>query len=176
MKKVHGFVMFLLLFGAAAESKSLYLVRHGEKANDGTKDPVLTVEGQQRAQNLAHILSHAGISKVYATDYQRTQLTAKPLADLLGIEVTSYNPSQLPAFAEELKAQQDNVLVVGHSNTTPELAHLLSAKPMVKMGEEDFEFILQVVIEGEHRTLNVLKSLPNHVKKATAVTKTTHKN
>jgi hypothetical protein len=47
---------------------------------------------------------------------------------------------------------------------------------MVKMGEEDFEFILQVVIEGEHRTLNLLKSLPNHVKKATAVTKTTHKN
>ena len=161
MKKFYVLMIVLLLFGTIAQSKSIYLVRHAEKADDGSKNPVLTVKGQQRAQNLAAILSAAGISKVYATDYQRTQLTAKPIADLLGIEVTSYNPSDLTAFAEELKMQTDNVLVVGHSNTTPELAHLLSGKPVVKMGETDFDFIFQVVIEGDQTTLNVLKSVPS---------------
>ena len=115
MKKIFGLVVFMLLFAAVAQSKSIYLVRHAEKADDGTKDPVLTDAGQQRAKNLAVILSAAGIKKVYATDYQRTQLTAKPLADRLGITVTSYNPSDLTDFAEELKMQTDNVLVVGRT-------------------------------------------------------------
>ncbi len=160
MKKLFGLVVVMLLFGAAAQGKSIYLIRHAEKLDDGSKNPVLTLKGRQRAINLASMLSQAGITKVYATNYHRTQMTAKPMADYLGIEVTSYDPSELSRLAEALKAQDQNVLIVGHSNTTPMLTHLLSGKPMIKLEETDFDFIFQVVIEGEQTTLNILKSLP----------------
>lgn len=160
MRKLIGLVLVMLLFAAVAQSKSIYLIRHAEKLDDGSKNPVLTIKGQQRAQNLSGILSHAGITQVYATDYHRTQMTAKPLADYLGIEVTLYNPSKLQAFAEQMKVQDESVLIVGHSNTTPELTHLISGKPVIKLEESDFDYIFQVVIKGGQTTLNVLKSLP----------------
>ena len=47
------------------------------------------------------------------------------------------------------------------ADTTPELAHLLSGTPVIKMGESDFDFIIQVVIEGSQTTLNILKSIPS---------------
>jgi len=149
-----------LCFGV--EAKSFYLIRHAEKLNDGSKDPVLTLKGQLRAQNIAHILSHTGITKVFATEYQRTQMTAKPMADLIGVNVTSYNPSDLLAFAEQMHAQDESVLIVGHSNTTPQLVKLLSGEPVIKLTEADFDYIFQVVIEEGQTSLNILKSLPVH--------------
>jgi broad specificity phosphatase PhoE len=160
MKKLWVLSAVMLLLSSVVQSESIYLIRHAEKADDGSKDPMLTIQGQQRAQNIADMLSHANIQHVYATDYQRTQLTAKPLADYLGINVTTYNPSELTAFAEQLKQQKGNALVVGHSNTTPMLTHLLSGKPEIKLAETDFDYMFQVVIDGPHKTLTVLKSLP----------------
>ena len=160
MNKLFSFTVLLLLISFVVQGKSIYLIRHAEKLDDGSKDPALTTEGQQRAQNIADMLSQAKIQHIYATDYQRTQLTAKPMADFLGITVKSYDPRQIPAFAEQLKQQTGNALVVGHSNTTPLLTHLLSGKPVVDLAETDFDYIFQVVIEGEHTTLNIFKSLP----------------
>ena len=65
----------LFLLSSVVHSETIYLLRHAEKADDGSHDPVLTVQGQQRAKNIADMLSHANIQQIYATDYQRTQLT-----------------------------------------------------------------------------------------------------
>ncbi len=160
MKKV-VILLTMLLLSAVVQGKSIYLVRHAEKIDDGSKDPKLTAQGVQRAENLAQMLASSGITKVYATAYQRTQLTAKPLAEYLTTEVSTYDPSELSEFARHLKEQADNALVVGHSNTTPQLAHLLSGKPVISLDESDFDNVFQVVIKGDQTTLNVLKSLPS---------------
>lgn len=154
-------VVMLLCVVSTIQADTIYLVRHAEKVEDGSKDPVLTAAGQQRAENIANMLSHANIQHVYATDYQRTQLTAKPLADYLGTAVTSYDPRQLPAFAEVLKQQSGNALIVGHSNTTPMLTYLLSGTPVMGLDEVDFDNIYQVNIDADKTTLNHLKSLPS---------------
>ena len=67
----------LTSFAAMAEH-TIYLVRHAEKAKG--KDPVLTAQGKQRAENLAQMLQDAGVTRVYSTDYRRTQQTAAPSA------------------------------------------------------------------------------------------------
>lgn len=111
--------------GSKALSKEpdavVYLTRHAEKLAVG-KDPKLSDKGQQRAQALALKLVDVELDSIYSTDYQRTQMTAQPVAASKGLEVTSYNlPIKLLA-AKILKLHdKDNVLVVGHSNTTPEL-------------------------------------------------------
>ncbi len=159
--------MYKLLMGilliinlVTVNAKTIYLSRHAEKVGDGSKDPALTEQGQERANNLAKMLSTAKIEHIYSTNYRRTQLTAKPLADFLGIEVKIYNPRDLNAFAEILKQQQGNAWVVGHSNTTPMLTYLLSDQATFSLDEVDFDNLFQVVFGEEKTTLNVLKSLP----------------
>lgn len=160
MKKTVLLLLVLALFTVTAEAGTIFLIRHAEKADDGSKNPVLTAQGTNRAHNIASLLSAAEIKHVFATDYHRTQLTAKPLADLLGVSVTSYDPRNLAEFAATLKQLEGNVLVVGHSNTTPQLAKLLSGQDVKSMGESDFDDIYQVTLYGETAVVTMLKSLP----------------
>ena len=159
MKKY--FVLIGVFLSTQAYAATYYMLRHAEKIDDGSQDPVLTLAGQQRARNIANMLSTVGIKKIYATDYQRTQLTAQPLAALLGIEVMSYDPSDLPGFASKLKADDQSAMIVGHSNTTPMLTYLLSNQPVMNLDEVDYDNIFQVVLKDGLRSLQIIKSLPS---------------
>ncbi len=163
MKKHLYIFSLLLMFSMTVHSKTWYLVRHAEKVDDGSKNPVLTSQGEQRAKNIAGLLATAHIDAIYATDYHRTQLTAKPLAELLGLPVTSYDPSALPAFAEQLKTVPGNALIVGHSNTTPMLAYLLSGQPMINLDDVDYDNVFQITNNSEQTEVTLLKSLPSQV-------------
>ncbi|QBF84524.1 histidine phosphatase family protein [Shewanella maritima] len=106
---------------------TVYLVRHGEKQPG--RDPLLTIAGEKRAQTLATLFKDVKLTSVYSTNYQRTIHTATPTARLQGLVIQQYNPRALREFATELSAMPGKHLVVGHSNTTHELAKLLGAKP-----------------------------------------------
>ena len=139
----------------------IYLVRHAEKVKDDSKDPALTEVGYQRAANLADMLGSAGITKIYSSDYTRTRDTAAPLAEHLGLELQIYDPKALEPFATELLKLQENALVVGHSNTTPELAELMGGDggtPIVEDWEYDRLYLLQT--ENGKVTHTILLHLP----------------
>ena len=153
--------MCLLLLSLAVNSQTWYLVRHAEKVEDGSKDPALTSQGHQRAIHLAAMLSRANIDAIYSTDYQRTRQTAVPLANYLGLEVTLYDPSKLTELAAQLKSSQNNALVVGHSNTTPMLLHLLSGHPSERLDEVDYDNVYQVTGQGDTFAVNHFKSWPS---------------
>ena len=121
---------------------TLYLVRHAEKAKGD--DPELTEAGRQRADDLADLLTarleEGDLSAIYSTEYRRTQQTAAPLAARSGSAVQSYDPRDLPGFAQQLSGQGGTVLIVGHSNTTPQLAEALGCgpqEPIVEATEYD---------------------------------------
>lgn len=157
---------------SASDTRVYYLVRHAEKRKDGSKNPHLTQQGQQRANNLAQQLLLAGITHIYSTDYHRTQQTAKPLADLLGLEVQTYNPSNLQELAARLKAQVNTksktqaALIVGHSNTTPQLTSLLSGQAVPDMDESEYTNLYQVVIINGKAVVNRLSTPPFNAKTA----------
>ncbi|GJM36409.1 MAG: phosphoglycerate mutase [Saprospiraceae bacterium] len=105
------------------------LVRHAEKADDGTKDPDLTDVGKARAERLATLLQPNGIEAVYSTAYKRTRQTAEPLATTLNLPIQEYDPKATDLAKELIKANQGKtVLVVGHSNSTPTLVNQLIGK------------------------------------------------
>lgn len=106
---------------------TIYLVRHAEK--DKGSNPPLTAEGQARAEALAEFLSDKNIKEIFSTDYIRTQQTAAPTAKKNTIDVGSYSPRELADFAQLIQKSKGTILVVGHSNTTPELAEILGADP-----------------------------------------------
>lgn len=122
-----------------------YLVRHAEKTTE-KNDPSLTADGEQRAQDLAKRLSKINLTAIYSSDYIRTRDTAAPIAKRQGLDVIIYDPRDLEGFAKNLLAQKGHILIVGHSNTTPQLSGLLggaAGDPIVEATEYDRLYILQ---------------------------------
>lgn len=113
----------------------VFLVRHAEKADDGTADPPLTPEGRRRAGALAGELADAGLDRVYSTDYRRTRETAAPVVAAAGAPLELYDPGDLETMARRLRERAGRSLVVGHSNTTPTLVELLGGEPGPPIGE-----------------------------------------
>ena len=125
-------------------NKSVYLVRHAEKQSNVGKDPALTERGKIRANNVAAMLKNKNITEIYSTDYQRTQQTAAPLAKLLNLKVKSYDPRALKEFADKIKTENKNILIVGHSNTTPMLSFLLGGEAKGEIDDSEYTRLYQL--------------------------------
>lgn len=132
-----------------AEEAIIFLVRHAETEPDGTRDPALSAEGVARAARLAEVLADAGLDVVYTTDYGRTRGTAGAIAGLLGLQPTIYNPARLETFAKALLERGGRILVVGHSNTTPELVAELGGEPGQGMDEAEHDRLYVLFITGD---------------------------
>jgi phosphohistidine phosphatase SixA len=136
---------------------TLYLVRHAEKQADGSRDPALTEAGNHRAERLANWLLDKGIMDIWSSDYKRTRDTAEPLLAMIGLELTIYDPGELTLLADKLLDNQVTALVVGHSNTTPELASLLCHCPVAEMDESDYDQLIEISIDGKKTQLKTLQ-------------------
>lgn len=104
----------------------IYFTRHAEKASGD--DPALLPAGERRATRIARQLPTEEITAVYATGYRRTQSTAIPTAKAAGVEIQTYSGGD---SAKSLTAgwlakhKGETILVVGHSNTVPDLVNAL---------------------------------------------------
>ena len=131
LKTLLIFVFALGLFNCNEEPKvadtvsTFYFIRHAEKdrSNADNIDPELTQKGLGRAMHWAEILDEVPIDAIYSTDYERTQMTAAPMAVKKNLTVQIYDPGTIDV--EQFKADNLNkkVFIVGHSNTTPELVN-----------------------------------------------------
>lgn len=135
--------------GPAAHPELIILVRHGETAPDGTRDPGLSETGVSRADRLAALLADAGLTRIHTTGYRRTRGTAAPVAAALGMGAVEYDPRDLPAFAALLVTEPGRHLVVGHSNTTPELVALLGGDPGPPIAEDEHGRVYVLVPTGD---------------------------
>lgn len=142
MKKLTYLLFPILLSGCVT---NIYLVRHAEKM-DSSQNPPLSELGEARALALRDSLSAKGIDRVYATPYIRTQKTAQPTADALGLPVTTYGTDTTFQFAQAIrKIKGENLLVVGHSNTVPEMVLYLTGDT-VHIGHDDYDNLYKVRI------------------------------
>ncbi len=132
---------------------SLYLVRHAEKIDD-SRDPPLSGAGERRAERLAWGLGNLGIEAVWTSDFRRTRDTGFPTASGLGLELKIYDPRALGHLAEQLLVSGQTALVVGHSDTTPQLASLLCACEVAAIGHEEYDRLLIIEVDGTGRRLS----------------------
>lgn len=139
----------------AQETTTLYLIRHAEKA-DATKDTELSEGGKARAEKWKNFFSDKNISAIYATPYKRTIATAAPLAEKLGININSYNPSQLDLKSVTETHRGKSVLIVGHSNTLPNHVNkLLNENKYAEIDESEFGTLYIVTVKGDIVTHSV---------------------
>ena len=149
-------VFALGLLGCNEEPKiadtvsTFYFIRHAEKDRSDPEniDPELNQKGLGRAMHWAEILNDVAIDAIYSTDYERTQMTAAPTAVKKNITVQYYDPESIDI--EQFKADNINkrVLVVGHSNTTPDFVNKMIGKEKYQQ-IDDLEngslFIVEIV-------------------------------
>lgn len=131
----------------------IYLVRHAEKLKSADKDPELSPCGLAQAKAMAKLIPTA-LNTIYHSGYQRTQQTAQQVALAQSdAKLQPYNAGDLPALAAKILQQDSTVLVVGHSNTTPELIHLLSQLPAPQLTEQDYGVVYQLKQSGQAYSL-----------------------
>ncbi len=113
---------------------TFYFIRHAEKdrSNPEDVDPELNQKGLGRAMHWAEILNEVPLDAIYTTDYERTRMTAAPAAIKKELTEQYYDPQTLDIEAFQMENLGKNVLVVGHSNTTPNLVNRM-------IGEEKYE-------------------------------------
>jgi 2,3-bisphosphoglycerate-dependent phosphoglycerate mutase len=162
----------LLLLGAcqnaAAQQEAVttfILVRHAEKASDGSKDPPLTATGEQRAKALAKLLSGTPIDAVFSSNYKRTRETARPLANMNKQEIQLYEPHQEKPLLEDLKKKYagKTILMVGHSNTIPGVVNMLIGEEKLQElqdSEYDKVFVVSQHPDAKPHLLRLVLDLP----------------
>ncbi len=136
-------LFLLLLLPAQADVTTFWLVRHAEQVS-GKGDVALSTEGHQRAWELRETLRTVPITTVYTTELRRARETAEPIAQAGQLKPALY-PGSLPATAELLKRHKgEDVLVVGHSNTVPEMVKALSGQTVDPIAHTEYDRLYQV--------------------------------
>jgi len=152
---VASFAAALAVAPALAHAQKLViLVRHAERADGGVTspamttpaDPLLSAAGEARAAKLAAMLVDSGVNAIFTTEYRRTQDTAKPLAAKLGLKVQSIAARQTEALVARIKKDHssDVVLVVGHSNSVPNVIKALGG-PDVTIADDEYSALFVFV-------------------------------
>ena len=139
--------------GSAFAQQTVILVRHAERADSKpgvppsmASDPDLSDAGRARAEALAAMLKDAKIATIIATEYKRTQQTAAPVAKTLGVPVTTIKANQNEDIVKAVRAASGNVLIVGHSNTIPEVVKALGAPPLDAIRDEEYDNLYIVTL------------------------------
>ena len=140
---------FAIATTAMAAPPVIFLVRHAERAaisGHVPSDTGLSAAGRKRAEDLAKTLKDAQITAIYTTEYKRTRETAAPLAQSLGIRPEVIPGGDLRSLVAKLKAAHGDVLVVGHSNTLPQIISALGISSRVALAESDYDNLFLVAL------------------------------
>ena len=136
-----------------------YLIRHAEKdrSDPNNSDPNLTEEGIQRAKNWATFFKNVDLDKIYSTDYNRTLQTVVFVAEQKGITVQSYDPSSLYSDDFEQTTKGETVLIVGHSNTTPQFVNaIIGEEKYIDMDDGDNSSVYVVTVTENTKKVQIL--------------------
>ena len=148
---------------------TVIFVSHAEKALAPADNPGLSEAGKVRAAELARQLVVAdvvaGVDAIYSTSYRHTEETALPVANALNIPIRHYDASNTTSIMDDIvKAHKGKiVLVVGHSNTVPEMIGNMGASknvPEIHDSEYDNIYVVSIPWFGKTKTLRLRYGAP----------------
>jgi broad specificity phosphatase PhoE len=138
--------LLLALIPASAQAQPaahpVYVMRH-LNTPAGEPDPDLLPEGRVTAIALADLMETDRFEgrrpvAIYVSDYKRTRQTAAPTAARLALNLTLYDPRDTAALIARVRAEPGPVLIVGHSNTVPDIVAALDGTRPAPLVHEDF--------------------------------------
>lgn len=169
-RRIQVFVIYtaiaigLAWFFESQATTTIIFVRHAEQTNHEEADPPLSDAGRRRVAELTRQLVDAdvvaGIDAIYATPFKRSTETAAELSERLDLPINIYDANDTEMVLEEILKNYKGkiILVVGHSNTVPELIANLGASkkvPPIARGEFDNIYIISIPWFGKTKTIRL---------------------
>ena len=116
----------------SATTTTIVLVRHAERQFGAISDAPLSPQGEVRATRLAQMFGDSEpfgrIDRIYVTNTRRTQQTAASLGQRLGLNAVVVD-AKIDSRELASRVLRENrggrALIVGHSNTVPEIVAAL---------------------------------------------------
>ena len=150
-----GCVALLLAAATASAQQTIFLVRHAERADAAppargtmtapSTDPPLSTAGHERAAHLATMLRSANVKYIFATEFLRTRQTAAPLAQARHLETVSIPGNEPDALLTKLRGLKGSIVIVGHSNSVPDILKRLGVKEEITIAETEFDNLFVIV-------------------------------
>jgi 2,3-bisphosphoglycerate-dependent phosphoglycerate mutase len=150
--------LFILQISFGQQSTTTYyFIRHAEKV-DNSQNPDLSEIGLERAKLWNKIFSEVSFDEIYSTDYKRTIQTATPTAADNKIQIKLYNPKTIAIDSFKKETLGKKVLIVGHSNTTPNFVNqIINQKIYADIEDTTFGNLYIVTINDGTITHQLLK-------------------
>jgi broad specificity phosphatase PhoE len=142
---IFSVAIFALWVWFTANSTVAIVIRHAEKESVSEPDPPLSEAGEARAALLVRMFGQptgAGrLDAIYISSALRNRMTAAPLAARLGIVpivAPTDDPKEL-AYRIVREKSGKRVMVIGHTNTVPDIVAALSGRNDIPpIEEKDF--------------------------------------
>jgi phosphohistidine phosphatase SixA len=149
-----AFLVVAFAYWNAATTTTVVLIRHAEKQVGAISDAPLAPAGEVRAARLAQMFGDASefgrVQKIYVTDTRRTQQTAAGVAQRVGVrpEIVTAKTSSRDLASRVLNENHGGrALIVGHSNTVPEIVAALTHRDDVPpIGDDEFDTLYVVTV------------------------------
>lgn len=126
---------------------TVIIVRHAEQTLKMGKVQDLTPEGHARAQRLIPLFEHSGINAIYTSTFEWTQLTAKPLAEKLGLMIETFPATEYGPLARRIMSHSGGVVfVVAHSNTYNKIIERLGGGRLPDLADLEYDKVFIVTI------------------------------
>jgi phosphohistidine phosphatase SixA len=143
-----------VVYWNSATTTTIVVIRHAEKQIGTIDDAPLSPQGEQRATRLAQMFgdseSFGRVKQIYVTDTRRAQQTAAGLAQRLGLKpvVVEGKDSASDIASRVMRENRGGLaIVIGHSNTVPQIVKELSdAHEVPAIGDEEFDTMYVVTV------------------------------
>lgn len=144
-----------------SKHSKIYIVRHAEKLSGD--DPLLTEDGNKRAGDLMRQLKNKNISRVYVTEFKRTQNTGDSMRLQLSIDTIQINADTSCARLFAAITQHDDwnksILIITHSNIIQKVIYKLG---IIDFSQEnipaaEFDNLYKVSLKNKKAVLKHLK-------------------
>ncbi len=145
-------------------TKTIVIVRHAESEPEAAgPQRKLSARGARRARELARVLGEAPLSAIYSTVLARTRLTAEPLARVAGAPLIPFETTDKTLAALAEAPWGTTLVVVGHSNTVPQLVAGLTKQPYPASDPvtHDQMWLVTLTREGGAATLRMRYGAPD---------------
>jgi phosphohistidine phosphatase SixA len=140
-----GLVMLAVLAWAvlSASTTTIYVIRHAEPAGETGSAAALSLAGELRAKRLVEVFGHApaglGLDAILVSEERRTQDTARPLANTLGLPVVvvpMQEPARVARAVQEFRGGR--LLVIADRADLAPIVEALSGKSVPEVAATDF--------------------------------------
>jgi 2,3-bisphosphoglycerate-dependent phosphoglycerate mutase len=142
-------------FFESQATTTVLFVRHADvdRPEALTEDPPLNATGRARADLLARFLETVdvvqGVDAVYAASTKRTQQTAEPVAERLGLKVETADPTDVAGFMERVLSEhkgQISLIVADADQIAPLIEELHGKKNIPRIGPDDYDELYIVTV------------------------------